>query len=444
MQSLALISVVCIQGLLSIMQVAMVSSRAPSLDKSVESGRLGGRTLLARGQSISRILVLLQIVVLLVGIFFGFQGGEALGESIETWLMISVPGLKPFAKGVSTFGVVAYSTFIMVFFGQLLPRRLVLFAPELMTRRLAPAIFAATASIMEAKQIFVRILSSFFSEHSVTSNSKQPHTVTEDELKMIVEQGAEEGMLDRHEETMIKRILQFSEITAQDLMTPRTKVVGVDLNDSDNENIERILKSSHSTFPVYRDSIDNLVGVVTVKKLLERLYRTQSVDVETCMTEPLFLPDSARADKVLDAMKKKNTYMAVLIDEFGGTRGVITASDIIRAVMGDVPQDSGDHAPKFFRREDGSILIDGIMPLFELSDLLELDFTEMEDVAQTLSGLIMHLADEIPEEGQVVRFGTWTFQVLDMDGNRIDKVLAEPIRDKEISQCGVKNENSDC
>jgi putative hemolysin len=444
MQSLALISVVCIQGLLSIMQVAMVSSRAPSLDKSVESGRLGGRTLLARGQSISRILVLLQIVVLLVGIFFGFQGGEALGESIETWLMISVPGLKPFAKGVSTFGVVAYSTFIMVFFGQLLPRRLALLAPELMTRRVAPAIFAATSSIMEAKQFFVRILSSFFSEHSVTSNSKQPHSVTEDELKMIVEQGAEEGMLDRHEETMIKRILQFSEIMAQDLMTPRTKVVGVDLNDSDNENIERILTSSHSTFPVYRDSIDNLVGVVTVKKLLERLYRTQSVDVETCMTEPLFLPDSARADKVLDAMKKKNTYMAVLIDEFGGTRGVITASDIIRAVMGDVPQDSGDHAPKFFRREDGSILIDGIMPLFELSDLLELDFTEMEDVAQTLSGLIMHLADEIPEEGQVVRFGTWTFQVLDMDGNRIDKVLAEPIKDKEISQCGVKNENSDC
>jgi putative hemolysin len=269
------------------------------------------------------------------------------------------------------------------------------------------------------------------------------HTVTEDELKMIVEQGAEEGMLDRNEETMIKRVLQFGEITAQDLMTPRTKVVGINLDDPDSENVEKIFESSHSKFPVYRGSIDNLVGVLSVKKLFERLYRDGSIDIQACMTEPLFLPDSARADKVLDAMKQRSTHMAVLIDEFGGTAGVVTATDIVSAVMGEVPQDSVEHTPKFILRDDGSFLVDGMASLFELSERLELEIADLEDVGQTVSGLIMHLAKDIPIEGQKVSFKNWTFEVVDMDGNRIDKVLAHPIKEKEFKDSGVGHEDSD-
>jgi putative hemolysin len=209
-------------------------------------------------------------------------------------------------------------------------------------------------------------------------------------------------------------------------MTPRTKIVGLDLDDDIEENVTKILAAPHSTFPVYRGSTDNLIGVVSVKKLFEQSCRVGVMNIEKAMNEPLFLPDSARADRVLESMKQRGTHMAVLIDEFGGMAGVVTASDIMGAVMGDVPQDSRDVSQKFLRRSDGSLLIDGMASLFELQEKLELDVSELEDVGQTVSGLIMHLAREIPQEGQRVRFKSWSFEVVDMDGNRIDKVLAMP------------------
>jgi putative hemolysin len=145
---------------------------------------------------------------------------------------------------------------------------------------------------------------------------------------------------------------------------------------------------------------------------------------------------------VLDAMKQKGTHIAVLIDEFGGTAGVVTATDIIRAVMGDVPQDNGESSNKFVQRDDGSFLVDGMVSLFELSERLELDVSDVEDVGQTLSGLVMHLAKDIPKEGQKVQFKNWLFEVIDMDRNRIDKVLAMPFTPVSTDTSSLSHENT--
>jgi putative hemolysin len=266
--------------------------------------------------------------------------------------------------------------------------------------------------------------------------------VTEDEFKMIVQQGAVEGVLDRNEETMIKRVLQFGDVKAQDLMTHRTRLVGIDLDDSEDESVNKMLASNHSHFPVYRGSIDNLVGIISIKKVFELLYRQKKINIASCMSDPLFLPDSARADRVLDSMKKHQTHMAVLIDEFGGMAGVVTATDIVESVMGEVPQDSCDLEPKFVRRADGTLLIDGMVSIVDLSEELQLRLDELEDVAQTLSGLVMHLAREIPREGQIVRCKKWQFEVVDMDGNRVDKVLATKVLQTESLTEGSIDEDS--
>ena len=443
MQSLVLITIVCFNGFLALSEMAIATSKKLRLQRMADEGHEGASVALALAESPTRFLASMQICLTVLGIMAGVHGGATLSASIEGWLIRSIPTLEPWAHPIGMTGVVAFETFVMVFFGELLPKRLALIAPETIAVRVAPVMFRVGQTLAPVADVLGRMTEAVLSRLPALAKAHDSHTVTEDELKMIVEQGAEEGMLDRNEETMIKRVLQFGEITAQDLMTPRTKVTGIDLDDPDSENIEKIFDSSHSTFPVYRNSIDNLVGVIAVKKLFERLYRGGAIDIQACMVEPLFLPASARADKVLEAMKQRGTHMAILIDEFGGTAGVVTATDIVSAVMGEVPHDSGEHSPKFILRADGSFLVDGMASLFELSERLELELTDVEDIAQTVSGLIMHLAKEIPQEGQKVRFKNWLFEVVDMDGNRIDKVLAQPFEEESSNVSGASDENSD-
>lgn len=441
MQSLVLISIVCFNGFLALSEMAIATSRKLRLQRLVDEGHKGAKMALALAESPTRFLASMQICLTVLGIMAGVHGGATLADGIEEWLVRSIPSLQPWAHPIGMTGVVAFETFLMVFLGELLPKRLALLAPESIAVRVAPVMYRIGQTLAPVADVLGRMTDAVLSRLPHLKKSGEGHTVTEDELKLIVEQGAEEGMLDPNEESMIKRVLQFGEIKAQDLMTPRTKIVGVNLQDSPEAQIEQIFSSSHSTFPVFRESIDDLVGVISVKKLFEQLYRNGSVDVAECMIDPLFLPNSARADKVLDAMKNHGTHMAILIDEFGGTAGVVTATDVIRAVMGDVPQHSGEQSQKFVRRDDGSYLVDGMVSLFELQERLDVDISDLEEVGQTFSGLIMHLAREIPREGQKVYFKDWIFEVVDMDGNRIDKVMAKQTLMRQNDQQSDVDEN---
>ena len=426
MQSLILVSIVCFNGFLALSEMAIAASRKLRLQRFVDEGHRGATVALALAESPTRFLASMQICLTVLGIMAGVYGGATISVEIEAWLIRAIPSLTPWAQPIGMTGVVAFETFLMVFLGELLPKRLALLAPEAIAIRVAPTMYRIGQTLSPIANVLSKMTDAVLSRLQISTYVGDAQTVTEDELKMIVEQGAEEGVLDRNEETMIKRVLQFGDVKAQDLMTPRTKIVGLDLDAELEENMTKILAAPYSNFPVYRGSTDNLIGVVSVKKLFEQSYRGSGINIEKAMTEPLFLPDSARADRVLESMKQRGTHMAVLIDEFGGMAGVVTSSDIMGAVMGDVPQDSRDVSQKFLRRSDGSLLIDGMASLFELQEKLELDVSELEDVGQTVSGLIMHLAREIPQEGQRVRFKSWSFEVIDMDGNRIDKVLAMP------------------
>lgn len=419
-----------------------MSSRKVRLQRMVDEGRSGADIALGLSESPTRFLASVQICLTVLGIMAGAHGGATMADDIEAWVRASAPALAPWGHGIGMSLVIAFDAFLMVFLGELLPKRLALLAPESIAVRVAPTIKRLGMTLGPIANVLSRLTDAVLAKLPFKPRHDEQQTVTEDELKLLVEQGADEGVLDRNEETMIKRVLQFGDIKAEDLMTPRTKLIGLDIADSRETNIEKMLSSNHAYFPVYKGSIDNLIGIVSVKRVFEQFYKLDHFDLRECMSEPLFLPNSARADRVLESMKKHGTHMAVLIDEFGGMAGVVTATDIVEAVMGDVPQDSGEATQKFIEREDGSLLVDGMVSLYELQEKLQIDTTEFSEVVQTVSGLIMHILKSIPKEGQSVSSQGWVFEVVDMDGNRIDKVLARKIALPEVNPEGCEHENS--
>jgi putative hemolysin len=442
MQGLILLSIVCVNGLISLSEMALVSSRKVRLQRMVDEGRRGADIALAMSESPTRFLASVQICLTVLGIMAGAHSGATLADDIERWVVAAMPSLTRWGHPIGVAFIIAFDTFLMVFLGELLPKRLALLAPESIAVRMAPTMRRLGLTLSPFANLLGRMTDTVLNRLPIKNFPDEQQTVTEDEFKLLITQGAEEGMLDRHEESMIKRVLQFGDITAEDLMTPRTKLVGLDLADSAEANIEKMLASNHASFPVYRGSIDNLVGIVSVKKVLEQYYELDKLDLAQCMTEPLFLPNSARVIRVLESMKKRGTHMAVLIDEFGGMAGVVTATDIVESVMGEVPGDGGETTQKFVTRTDGSILIDGMVSLFDLKERLQIDLDEFSDVSQTLSGLVMHVGKSIPKEGQSVLCKDWKFEVVDMDGNRIDKVLASRQELQVVIPEGLTHENS--
>lgn len=442
MQGLILLSIVCVNGLISLSEMALVSSKKVRLQRMVDEGRRGADIALAMSESPTRFLASVQICLTVLGIMAGAHSGATLADDIERWVVAAMPSLTRWGHPIGVAFIIAFDTFLMVFLGELLPKRLALLAPESIAVRMAPTMRRLGLTLSPFANLLGRMTDTVLNRLPIKNFPDEQQTVTEDEFKLLITQGAEEGMLDRHEESMIKRVLQFGDITAEDLMTPRTKLVGLDLADSAEANIEKMLASNHASFPVYRGSIDNLVGIVSVKKVLEQYYELDKLDLAQCMTEPLFLPNSARVIRVLESMKKRGTHMAVLIDEFGGMAGVVTATDIVESVMGEVPGDGGETTQKFVTRTDGSILIDGMVSLFDLKERLQIDLDEFSDVSQTLSGLVMHVGKSIPKEGQSVLCKDWKFEVVDMDGNRIDKVLASRQELQVVIPEGLTHENS--
>lgn len=424
MQGLVLLSIVCVNGLIAMSEMSLTSSRKIRLQSLADQGRKGADIALALSESPTRFLASMQICLTVLGIMAGVYGGATMAAGVETWVIAEIPSLAKWSHGVSMTIVVVLETFLMVFLGELLPKRLALLAPESIAIRVAPALRRIGLALAPVSHVLSHMTDTVLSKIPLDAAAVEQQSVTEGEFKLIVEQGVDEGILDRQEETMIKRVLQFGDVKAQDLMTPRTKLVGINLNDSISQNMDKMLATSHAYFPVFNVEIDNLIGIISIKKIFEQFYRSGTLDLTLDMTEPLFLPDTMRAGRVLESMKERGTHMAVLIDEFGGMAGVVTATDIVGSVMGEVPQNSGKNTPKFLTRADGSILVDGMATLFELSEQLGLDLPVLGDVAQTLSGLVMHIANEIPIEGQIVTCENWNFEVVDMDGNRIDKVLA--------------------
>lgn len=423
-QSIVLLLIVGINGFLALSEMALVSARKTRLQKLADDGHRGATVALSLSESPTRFLASLQICITILGIAAGAYGGANLSGGIELWIQKHIPTLTQWSHGLSVSFVVAIETFLMVLLGELLPKRLALFFPERIAMNVAPLINRVGMVVAPAAHVLSHLTDHMIRLLPVPKAEISEATATEDEIKILVEQGAEAGVFDKAEESFLKRALGFADLTGNDLMTPRTRVVSINIDDPVDESIDLMLKEGFSNYPVYRNSQDNLIGVVSVKKLYAQIRRGQKPNLHDAMIPPIFLPDSAKASRMVEAMRNQRQHVVMLIDEFGGFAGLVSSNDLMQAVVGEVPGTHVGAGPKFVKRQDGSWLVDGMVGLYELEE--ELGFVAPDNVSedcQTLSGLVMHYLDSIPKEGQFVEMPHWRFEVVDMDHNRIDKVL---------------------
>jgi putative hemolysin len=413
-------------GLFAMAEIAIVSARKARLQQRAEEGDEGARIALELANSPSRFLPTIQIGITLIGIFAGAFGGATIADKLAPELN-RISWIAPHGGAVSLFTVVLAITFLSLIIGELVPKQIALQHAERISAAFAPAI----RSLAWVASPLVHLLS--LSTHLVLRlfgiKPSAETSVTEEEIKLMIEQGTQEGVFEPTEQEMVERVFRLGDRTVNALMTPRPDVIWLDLNDPPEEIQSKITSNSHTHYPVAEDQIDTIIGMVNSKDLLSQNLSCRPIDLRSVLQPALFIPESMSALDLLERFKKKRTHVALVIDEHGGFQGLITTSDVLEAIVGDIPTPGESEEADVIHREDGSWLVDGKVLADELKELLQKDELPFEDenLYQTLGGLVMAFLDRIPRSGNHFDWDGYRFEVVDMDGHRVDKVLIKPL-----------------
>jgi putative hemolysin len=379
-----------------------------------------------------------QIGITLIGILAGAFGGATLAGTLAE-LLRSVPLLEASAEPLAFALVVLLTTYLSLIIGELVPKRLALTNPE----RIVSAVAAPMRLLSRMASPLVRFLDGSTSLMLRLLNvraSTEPE-VTEEEIKVMIAQGAQTGTFEEAERELVDGVFRLADVRVDALMTPRTEVTWFEVNEPIESVREKIIKSGKSRFPVARGSLDDVIGVVRAKDLLARALANEPFDLTACLQPPLFVPESLTALKMLNRFRDANTHIALIIDEYGGLRGVVTIADVLAEIVGGKYLEEEAVEPEAVQREDGSWLIDGMMMIDEFAELFPMlrlpDESERE--YQTLGGYLMSQFGRIPQVGDLYEADGLRFEVVDMDGYRVDRVLVLPLPPSESAQTAAQN-----
>jgi putative hemolysin len=416
-------------GVFSMSEIALISARKARLQQALEDGQKQARIALELMETPNRFLSTVQIGISLVGVFAGAVGGATLAEKLSVILQ-RIPALAPYAYGISLTLVVLAITYFSLVIGELIPKRVALNDPEGVAQatagpmRMISKIAAPVVSILSAStELGIRLL-------GIRASNEPP--VTENEIKVMIEEGTRVGVFEEVEQDMVESVFRLSDRRVDSIMTQRTEIIWIDLDDPYKENLQVIVDGPHSQLPVGRGSLDNVIGMLYARDLLRSIVRKKEpVDLSLMVKPALFVSDSTPAFKVLENLRNVQHHVALVVDEYGGLQGLVTLFDVLEAIVGDISRQGGPSEPRVVRREDGSLLMDGLMPVYELKEILGVDKLPGEDRIgfQTLGGFVMSQIGNIPTAGQSFEWDDWRFEVLDMDGRRVDKILVAPLSD---------------
>jgi putative hemolysin len=414
-------------GVFVMSELAIVSARKVRLQQLANQGNRKARTALRLADEPNNFLATVQVGITLIGIIAGAFGEAAISRRVEP-ILAGAPGLGAYSKALS-FGIgVLLITYLTLILGELVPKRLALNSPERI------AAFAAMPMAILAKVgapiVYLLSASTNLMLKILGIRPSDDPQVTEEEIRVMIEQGTEAGMFEQAEEDIMKRVFRLGDRRVSSLMTPRLEIIWIDLEDSFDESRRRMMESSHARFPVCHGGLDNLLGVVQVYDLLVMSMANESIDFTSALQTPVFVPESTRALKVLELFKQTGTQIAFVVDEYGVIQGLVTLTDVLQAIVGDIPTVEDLAEPQAIQREDGSWLLDGMLPIYQFKELLHLDDQELPGEQrgsyQTLGGfVVMHLG-RIPTAADHFDWESLRFEVMDMDGNRVDKVLVMP------------------
>lgn len=422
MQIVFVLVLLLVNGLLAMSEMAVVSARRARLQGLADEGHRGARVAVDLALEPSRFLSTVQIGITIVGILAGALGGATLAEKLAEKL---VPYLGEHAQAVGFAVVVIIISYMSLLFGELVPKRLALADPE----RVAMLVSVPMHFLSRLASPLVRVLSAS-TEAALAILRVRPSAgppVTEEEIKILISQGAEAGVFAETEQGMFERVLRLRDRRVELVMTPRKDIVALDLEAPLAQNQAR-LESGHAQFPVFKRNLDNVLGVVRARDLLPAVIAGRPLDLRSFILEPLFIPESTPVLTLLERFRTSGVHIALVVDEYSSIQGVVTLTDILAAIVGELPAAGESPKASMVVREDGSWLVDGILALEDFKEKVGVDHLPGDDRGHfhTVGGFVLTQFGKIPRAGDHFVCEDFRFEVMDMDGFRVDKVMVTP------------------
>jgi putative hemolysin len=416
---------VIVNGIFAMTEMAMVSSRKTRLQNRADKGDTGAQKALDALKDPNRFLSSIQIGITLIGILAGVFGGATVAKNLGGWLS-GFPAVGHYGPAIGIGTVVVGITYLSLVLGELVPKRLALNNAEAIASFMAAPMRLLTR--LAAPIIFLLSLSTNAILTILRVRHEQELSHTEDEIKIIIEESTQAGIFEKSEQDLVNRALSLGDRNVNDIMTPRPDIVSIDIDDRPEEMWEKITTSGHSQFPVHSQDPDNILGIVSIKDVCAQSVGAKGQDLQSILMQPLFVPESLQALKVLELFKQSRTHVALVVDEYGTVQGIVTLHDILEAMVGDLPSAASAADSSVVLRKDGSWLIDGLLSIDKFKEVFHIDAMPQEDMGlyHTIAGFMLFHFNKIPSTGDHFEWAGLQFEVVDMDGNRIDKVLVTP------------------
>lgn len=417
---------ILLNGIFAMSEIAVVSARKARLQNMADNGSPGAQAALALNNEPSGFLSTVQVGITTIAILSGAIGESVLTDPLAQWLS-GFAVLEPYARGIALTVVVVELTYFSVIIGELVPKRIALMAPEIIASRIAlPMIWLARAT---RPLVWLLSSSSDLLLRLIGARRQDEPPVTDDEINVLMEQGAEAGVFHESEQEIVSNVLRLDEQRVGAIMTPRKDIYMIDLDATDDEIQHRIAVSPHSRIVVCRDGLDHIVGVLLTGNLLKRSLTGQRLrreDVEAAVTPPLYLPETMTTTQLLGNFRRARLKFALIVDEYGDLQGLVTSTDVLISIVGEssLPETSGQQ--DIVQRDDGSWLMDGDVTVERVKAVLDIDEElpgQEENSFHTLGGFVMYILRRIPAAGDHFEHAGLRFEVMDMDKNRVDKVL---------------------
>jgi putative hemolysin len=413
---LIVLAIILVNAVFVLSEMSVASSRKVRLQERVNDGDKRAATALKLIEHPNLFLATVQIGITLVGVFLGAVGGARLSGPLSG-LLLGVPALAPYADTLALTIVVIAITFVSIVLGELVPKRIALHNPERLASLLAGPMLLVSTLFKPFVWLLGRITDLILKLMGVEPGNEPP--VTEEEIQLLIDQGTQAGVFEEAEHDMVEGVFSLADQRVYSLMTPRPDVVWLDIGDSIEEIREKLAQSNFSRFPVRQGSLDAIVGIVKARDLLVQSLNNEPIVLKNLLRPAFFVPETMFASRALELFKEKGTDMLLVIDEFGALQGLLTINDILEEIVGEMEIEE----PQATQRPDGSWLLDGMLEVDEFKEIFDLPLLPHEDEYETLSGFVMMSLGRVPQPTDRFEWHGLKFEVMDMDGRRVDKVL---------------------
>ena len=415
---------ICVSGAFVLAEIALISSRKARLEKSAKQGRMGAKVALKLMEKPQQFLSVVQIYITLISFIAATYGGTSIAHHLSEYFQ-QFEALKKYADFLGIATIVSFTTYLSLLLGELVPKTLGINYPEKVAMFSAPVIqvmgwIAKPIAwfLQFSTKMVLKIL-------MIKTNVAQ--TVTEEELHHMIDQGSQHGILEKQESDMMRGIIRIGDRKVNSLMTHRSEIIWVDIDIEEEDLLKHLSASVHSSFPVCEKELDKVLGMVYIKDIFTQLAEKKKLDLKSLLKPPVFFPETMPALELLETFKKTHSHTGLIVNEYGSLEGIVSLHDIMESIVGDLPIDSTDDEQMAVRRKDGSWLIDGLMQIDRCIELIGIE--EIADVDTgaytTVGGFVMHHLGKIPKAADSFEFRNFQFEVMDMDGHRVDKVLVK-------------------